>query len=71
MQIHYTHLIAAHHGAKVDGIALPEDTTANKNVYFCAKMDNKYPHPDHIRLLKNYGYTLMQEKQITLNNKNM
>ena len=71
MQIHYTHLIAAHHGAKVNGIALPEDATANKNVYFCAKMDNEYPHPDHIRLLKNYGYTLNTTKQITLNNQDM
>ncbi|WP_108307322.1 MBL fold metallo-hydrolase [Metalysinibacillus jejuensis] len=67
MQIHYTHLIAAHHGAKVDGIALPEDTTANKNVYFCAKMDNKYPHRDHISLLKSYGYTLNTTKKIILN----
>lgn len=69
MQIHYTHLIAAHHGAKVNAIALPEDTTAKKNVYFCVKKNSKYPHPNHISLLENYNYNLNLEKQITLSKK--
>lgn len=62
----YTHLVATHHGAEINGLALPACTVSPSYCLFCAKVASRFPHMIHVNLLKGNGYTVLPSASLSL-----